>query len=393
MTPLVFFRAQLSSPSLATFVSFVSFALIAFVMMTASASARAEAPTPAPQDADYPELPEPPREEASWTDDWSILPVVFYSPETAFGFGFAVIRGLSLPEHNPSVSTVALGVLYTTRSQLIVRLEPDLRFGDSAFVDGTLTYERYPTRFFEPGAHPGDKGELFDEEGVLGHLDARVTLTGRLRAGLRWEYRYNHMNEFVKGGALERSGYDGLETYFASGLGPVISFDSRDEPRLPTRGILIDLRAIGFAGVTGSGFAALRVDLELRGFLDLGNCHVLAGEIHTQMSTGDMPFQILPHLGGPNHLRGWYEGHLRDRHALLGQLEWRFPIVGRVGGAAFFALGEAVPDLAELSLERLRAGGGVGLRYLLNQRQNVTIRLDLAWGSGFGAYFDVLEAF
>jgi len=305
MTPLVFFRAHLSSPLLA------SCALIAFITVTASAPARAEAPTPAPQDVEYPEVPEPVEEEAvgspsgllpeaSWTDDWSILPVVFYSPETAFGFGFAVIRGLSLPEHNPSVSTVALGVLYTTRSQLIVRLEPDLRFGDSAFVDATLSYERYPTRFFEPGPHPDDEGEAFDEEG---DIEARVTLTGRLRAGLRWEYRYNHMNEFVKGGALERSGYDGLETYFASGLGPVISFDSRDEPRLPTRGILIDLRAIGFAGVTGSGFAALRVDMELRGYLDLGNCHVLAGEIHTQMSTGDMPFQILPHLGGPIHIR------------------------------------------------------------------------------------------
>jgi len=106
-----------------------------------------------------------------------------------------------------------------------------------------------------------------------------------------------------------------------------------------------------------------------------------------------MPYQLLPRLGGPNHLRGWYEGHLRDRHSFLAQLEWRFPIAGRIGGAAFGAIGEAVPNLGDLSLERVRAGGGVGLRYLLNQRQNVTIRLDLAWGSGFGAYFDVLEAF
>jgi len=335
----------------------------------------------------------PAADEGSWTDDWSILPVVFYSPETEVGFGFAVIRSLAVPADNPSVSTVALGVIYTTKAQLITRLEPDLRFGDRAFVHSVLRYQRYPNRFFEPGARLGDEGEPFAEESLIGHLDGRITLTGRLRAGLRWELRYNDVTESVANGVLESSGYDGLGSYFASGVGPVISFDSRDEPRLPTRGVLVDLRAVGFAGVTGSGFAGLRVDMELRGYLDLGNCHVLAGEVSAQMTTGDMPFQLLPHLGGPNHLRGWFEGHLRDRHSLLAQLEWRFPLLGRVGGAAFIAVGEAVPALSEVSLERLRAGGGLGLRYLLNQRQNVTIRLDLAWGSGFGAYFDVLEAF
>ena len=52
-----------------------------------------------------------------------------------------------------------------------------------------------------------------------------------------------------------------------------------------------------------------------------------------------------------------------------------------------------VSDLADVSLDKLRAGGGVGLRYLLSRRQDVTVRFDIAWGNGFGAYFDVLEAF
>ncbi len=385
------------------FVPFFS-ALACGIAAVCSAPARAEprGPSEAPALAGTdehgtptlaPPVVDPKTDESSWTDDWSILPVVFYSPETDFGFGAAVIRSFALPEDNPSISTVALGIIYTTKGQLITRLEPDLRFGNTAFLNLVLRYQRYPTRFFDPAVHPDDPGEPFDEASLIGHVDGRVTLTGRLRAGLRWEYRYNDVSETVPGGALEQSGYPGLGSYFASGIGPVISFDSRDEPRLPKRGLLLELRALGFANYTGSNFAALRVDAEVRGYLSLGNCHVLAGEILAQVSTGDLPFQLLPRLGGASHLRGWYEGHLRNQHALLGQLEWRFPIVGRVGGAAFVAVGQTVPNLADLSLERMRVGAGLGLRYLLNQRQNVTIRLDLAYGSGFGAYFDVLEAF
>lgn len=369
-----------------------------------SAGARAEpAPEPGqerprrelPIDLETGEEPEPKTgEQRSWMDDWSLLPVLFYSPETEVGFGAAAIRSLAIPEDNPSVSTIAFGVIYTTKNQFITRIEPDLRFGDDAFLHVIARYQRFPTRFFDPGAHPGDDGEPYDEKTFMGHVDGRFTLTGHLRAGLRWRYRYNDLTDFVASGALEQSGYPGLDSYFASGIGPVLSFDSRDEPRLPHRGVLAEVLAIGFADFTGSGFDALLIDLDLRGYIEFARCHVIAGELRGQLTVGDeIPFQLLPRLGGPNYLRGWYEGHLRNRHTLLAQLEWRFPLVGRVGGAAFISLGEALEDLSDFSLDKVRAGGGVGVRYLLNRRQNVTIRFDIAWGSGFVAYFDVLEAF
>ncbi len=358
-------------------------------------SGRRDTPAPAPgpgRGGFEPELEAPPTT-SSWTDDLSLLPILFYSPETEVGFGLAAILSLAIPEANPSVSTIAFGVIYTTEDQLIARVEPDLRFGGDAFLHMSVRYQRFPTRFFAPGADPDDEGEPYDEKTFMGHVDQRFTVGGRLRAGLRWEFRYNDLTAHVAGGVLESSGYPGLRRYFASGIGPVVSFDSRDEPRLPRRGVLAELRMIGYAGFSGADFDALRFDVDLRGYLTLSGCHVLAGQIQTQLSTGALPFQLLPRLGGPNFLRGWYEGHLRDRHAMLAQLEWRFPIWDRVGGAAFFSIGQAVADLADVSLDRLRAGGGLGLRWLLNQRQNVTVRFDLAWGSGFAAYFDVLEAF
>jgi hypothetical protein len=353
-------------------------------LLFGAGGARAEAP-------DDPNQPEP--EGVSWLDDWSLLPVLFYSPETDVGIGLAVIRSLALPEDNPIVSTLALGVIYTTKAQFITRFEPDLRFGDDGFVHAVVSYQRYPTRFFAEGAHPDDPGEPYDERSLSGHLDGRLAVAGKVRAGLRWEYRHNVLTDFVSGGVLERSGLPGLGSYFVSGLGPVLSLDTRDDPRRPTCGLLLELRMIQFGPITGADSDALQVGAEVRGYLDLKRGHVLAAEVHGRLTAGDLPFQLLPTLGGPNHLRGWYQGHLRGRHALLAQLEWRFPLVWRIGGAAFFALGEAVPSLEDLSLERIRAGGGVGLRYLLNKKQNVTIRLDLAWGSGFGAYVDVLEAF
>ena len=332
-------------------------------------------------------------EERSWLDDWSLLPVLFYSPETAVGFGAAVIRSLALPSGNPILSTLSAGVIYTTEGQFITRFEPDLRFGDDAFVHAVFGYQRYPTRFFSEEARASDPGEAYDERSMMGHVDARVTYTGKVRVGLRWEYRHNELTDYVDGGRLEQSGLRGRDPYFASGLGPVVSLDTRDDPRLPTRGVLADAKLLGITIVNGDTAGALQLGVDLRGYIDLGAGHVLAGEIGATLTHGDPPFQLLPQLGGPNFLRGWYAGHLRGRHAFLAQLEWRLPVWKRIGAAAFVGLGETVMRFEQLGFDRVRAGGGLGVRYLLNKRQRVTVRFDLAWGSGLGAYVDVLEAF
>jgi hypothetical protein len=70
-----------------------------------------------------------------------------------------------------------------------------------------------------------------------------------------------------------------------------------------------------------------------------GRKSVLALQAVATMTAGDVPFYMLAQLGGPNVMRGDYEGRYRDRELLAVQLEYRFPILWRFGGTAFAGIG------------------------------------------------------
>jgi len=332
-------------------------------------------------------------------DDWSFIPVVFYTPETSFGFGAAVIHSFN-PTTSPTtqLSTMAAGVIVTTEGQVVVRLEPDFRF-DDVFMQGVVRFQRYPTRFFPGGGHPGDPGEPYDELAFISNMDVRYRLgpigstLEHLSGGVRCDVRWNEVTEVTADGDFVTADPLGLDPYAALGCGPVLAFDTRDDVRLPSRGLYMQTRLAGFVGLYGESFTTLVGDLDLRAYVDLGKRHVLASQLVLRATLGDLPYQLLPRLGGSSLHRGWFEGHLRDQNTLLLQFEWRFPLVWKLGATVFASAGQAFDRFSELSPDGLRFAVGAGLRFFLNQRQKVNLRLDLAWGSGFAAYVDVLEAF
>lgn len=338
-------------------------------------------------------------DERSALDDWSFIPIVFYTPETAFGFGAAVIHSFDPSDGGTSrLSTLAAGVIATTREQLILRLEPEIHLAD-ATLQGQLRFQRFPTRFFDDGAALGDEGEPFDELALISHMDVRYRLGAAdgpladLSGGLRCEVRWARVTDLEEGGVLDAEDPLGLRPWVGFGCGPVLAWDSRDDVRNPRRGVYAQLRLVAQTALYGESFTALTSDLDLRLFTDLGHRHVLATQLAWRSTAGELPFQLWPRLGGSNHHRGWFDGHLRGQHSLLAQVEWRFPLVGKLGATVFGSLGQAFDDFTEVSFDGLRFAGGAGLRFLLNERQQISLRLDLAWGSGFAAYVDVLEAF
>ena len=350
------------------------------------------APAVAPEPADDDDAP-------SSLDDWSFIPIVFYTPETSIGFGAAVIYSFDVSNHTaPSLSTLAGGIIVTGEEQVIARIEPDVRFED-VLMHGFVRFQRYPTRFFGPGGHPGDAGEPYDESTLSANLDTRYRLArpGELldtaSVGGRCDLAWNEIVGTREGGVLEAAHPLGLRPFVALGCGPVLAIDSRDDVRLPTRGVYAEARASVWSSLYGPPFQALMADLDVRGFLDLGAGHVLAGQVRFRTTEGALPFQLLPRLGGTNHLRGWFDGHLRDQNAILLQLEWRLPIVWKIGAAIFASTGQAFHRYRDMSFDDFRFAAGAGLRFLFNKKQTVSVRCDVAYGSDIAVYVDVLEAF
>lgn len=105
----------------------------------------------------------------------------------------------------------------------------------------------------------------------------------------------------------------------------------------------------------------------------------LHGNLDTTLD-GDVPYFLMPAVGGGHSLRGYSSFRFRDRHSLLlqGELRW---IPNRYGldMAIFYDAGTVAPERSRLALSDLETSVGVGLR--LHSPTATPIRIDLARGS------------
>jgi hypothetical protein len=62
--------------------------------------------------------------------------------------------------------------------------------------------------------------------------------------------------------------------------------------------------------------------------------------------SGNVPYRMLPTLGGSKYLRGYYKGRFRDKNLILIQQECRMPLYKRLGIAVFGGVGEVASTLA-----------------------------------------------
>ncbi len=87
---------------------------------------------------------------------------------------------------------------------------------------------------------------------------------------------------------------------------------------------------------------------------------------------------MFPAYGADVDLRGYQTGTYRDRFLIAGQVEYRHRFTPRIGAVAFGGIGTVAPKLAEWGTSLPSIGGG--FRYVLAPKNNVSLRIDYAWG-------------
>ena len=132
--------------------------------------------------------------------------------------------------------------------------------------------------------------------------------------------------------AVDPDYLQGGERNFNSGLGLILRYDSRDVPVNPWKGMLVDLQAITYRDYFGgkNNFSVFQFDF--RGFQPiLRPGSILAMQLKTRITTGNVPYTDLSMLGSPYDLRGYYLGHYRDRSMIFGIAEYRHQFQKRDG--------------------------------------------------------------
>jgi outer membrane protein assembly factor BamA len=362
-------------------------ALVAATLVgLASRTAFAAEPAVAPADAGNQDVASP--------ADWFAIPIAFYLPETRMGFGatggvhFHVRPALQTSD----LQAIATGTL---REQALLALTAQIFPSEQLAVGGLLRMSLYPDFFWGVGNDASARAkESFTSRSVELQLSPeRYLLPRRLRTGPRLWYRQESFRGLAPDGQLASGAVSGVDDYTAAGAGWSLSWDTRDNRFFPRRGNAVEAWYVLASRVGGGGGRFGRGAVDVRQFVPLGSRVVLGVAGHGELSRGDVPITLLPRLGGDQNLRGYYLGRWRDRFMYSGQAELRFPLAGRLGGAAFAGVSDVAGRLSGFEARTIRAAAGLGGRYRLTD-DGVNIRLDVGVGAeGANVYLNLGEAF
>lgn len=175
-------------------------------------------------------------------------------------------------------------------------------------------------------------------------------------------------------------------------LAPRLKYDTRDVEFYPTKGWLIDGTAsVGLEALGGSSDYEL-YKINANTFYELGDRSVLASRVALEYAGGDAPFFLFPAFGSGVDLRGYTTGTYRNRSLLAGQMEYRFRYSDRWGVVGFVGVGSVAPDF--MGWTESLYSYGIGLRWVAAPKNNLSLRVDWAWGKGDNQFYVGLgEAF
>jgi outer membrane protein assembly factor BamA len=109
-------------------------------------------------------------------------------------------------------------------------------------------------------------------------------------------------------------------------------------------------------------------------------------------SSQEIPFFMLPAIGGGSSLRGFSSWRFRDRNSLELQAEWRAMVNRYIDLAVFYDTGKVAARVEDINLDHLKNDVGVGFRF--HGPVSTPLRLELAQGNeGLSLIFSASAAF
>lgn len=349
---------------------------------------------------------------------YNILGGPSYTPDFGVLVGGSALMTFRM---NPSDTTqqrsvVPMAIAFMFKGGVNLFSKPQLFFkGDRFRIFGKFSYKNTEENFYGIGYKTNRDYERSDSTSKYRYSGIQINPWFLFRlgksnffAGPQIDINYDNLTEPAKFLPEEPSykaagGTDKGYKNFNSGVGFLMTYDSRDVPANAYRGVYLDLRGMMYTKFLGSDQTFYRLEVDYRQYKSLGNRKVLAWTAQTKNVFGDVPLTQYSLTGTPFDLRGYYMGQYRDKssHVVMAEYRQMFNtdrstrfkrLLHHIGFVAWTGCGFMGPTPGKI--EGVLPNYGVGLRIEVQPRMNV--RLDLGKNTVNKQtlfYFNMTEAF
>lgn len=349
---------------------------------------------------------------------YNILGGPGYAPDFGFVIGASALATFKM---NPSDtlqkrSVVPLNLGWQVEGGLNVLIKPQLFFKNDRFrIFGRFSYNNTKEHYYGIGHSTNHDYVRSDSTSEYRRMGAQINPWFLFKighsnffAGPQIDICYDKVRDparylITQPDYQRLGGSENGHKEFNTGLGFLLTYDSRDIPANAYRGIYLDLRGIVYGHYLGGDYNFSKLELDYRQYASVGKRKVLAWTFQTKNVFGNVPMMQYALTGSPFDLRGYYKGQYRDKSSHLALLEyrqmlntdgttWAKRMLQHLGFVAWGGVGLMGPNPGKI--EGVLPNAGLGLRIEVQPRMNV--RLD--FGRNFANnqslfYFNMTEAF
>jgi hypothetical protein len=313
------------------------------------------------------------------------LPAIGFSPETRTYVGAVALLTYSPVDTLVRSSNAKLEFNYSQNRQSIFIAEWNLFSPHERwFIKGRLGYSLYPDQYFGIGVNsPKDGKTGFESTRQIAELSAFLKIRPFWFAGPVLRYiRYSDVKALTNARV-----YPELRDAEIQGLGVALLVDSRNSLLRPESGRYF------FTQFVVHQFHE-RFQADARTYHRLGKA-TWANRLYLEQVWGSAPFFDLALYGGDAIVRGFFFGRYRAAQLSTLQTECRLEVYRKWGCTFFGGLGSLGQHPADISSLSLKWNTGIGIRFVVDPKEQTHLRLDYAIGSqgNSGFYISFGEAF
>lgn len=315
------------------------------------------------------------------------VPTIGYEPETKTQIGAVCLFTIDIYQDSLTrVSNAKVEFNYTFRNQIILETQWSYFFrNEKWFSDGIIHLSKYPDFYYGVGSNSSDNNEILYESN---RLIFDVGLYKNLKKKLFFGGGIRYLNYFNLS-TNEYNPYNELKDFKNIGLTTSIFFDSRNNLLNSTKGSFLKMDA-GYNTGSNDYFT---FKLDLRKYFTFKYGFILASRFYNSFVFNTPNFYDYSILGGDKYVRGYFYGKYRDNNLSTIQAELRTPLLWRFGLA--FIVGASTLYSNYNDIDNIRSNYGLGLRFLVDKKDNVNLRFDYVLGNenNSGFYIGFGESF